>query len=116
LAVSIEYQQSRANHVNLTGITPAVSVPDSPHTHSLIGSLTYGRSITQAAGRDGRLDVSTSYENVSNDPKKKDRFVGSMTFTQKITDTMSLPLSLIYANHSQFLSNVNRKLNVHFGL
>jgi hypothetical protein len=27
-----------------------------------------------------------------------------------------MPLSLIYANHSQFLSNVDRKLNVHFGI
>lgn len=115
LALSLEYQQSRAGRVDLSEfhVTDPVT---SPHSHSLIGTATYGRSITAAAGRDGRIDVTASYQNVSNDPTKKDRFVGSVTYTQKITDTMSLPFSLIYANHSQFLSDVDRKLNVHFGI
>ena len=115
LTLSAEYQQSRANRVDLS----AYSITDplvTSHTHSLVYSAKYGRSMITTNGRDGRIDLTAYYENYSNDPMKKDRFVGSVTFTQKITETMSIPLSLIYANHSQFLSDVDRKLNVHFGL
>jgi hypothetical protein len=113
--LSVEYQQSRTERVDLTKF----SEPDpvvTPQSHSVIASATYGRSLMNSGGHDGRVDVKASYENVSKDPTKKDRFVASITLTQQLSDKMSIPLSLVYANHSQFLSNVDRKLNVHFGL
>lgn len=114
-SISIEYGRTQANHVNLSQFNVT---QDTDRAHKLVYSVIYGRPLGAAGmGRnDGRVDLSVNYEDISNDPDNKDRFVGSLTYTQKISETMTIPVSLIYANHSQFLSNVNRKLNVHFGL
>jgi hypothetical protein len=41
---------------------------------------------------------------------------GSITYTQKMSDNVSVPISLVYANRASDLTNVDRKLNVHFGI
>ena len=46
----------------------------------------------------------------------RDRFVASATYTYKINDMMSMPFSLVYANHASYLGDVDHKLNAHFGI
>ena len=36
--------------------------------------------------------------------------------TFKATDGMNVPLSIVYANHAEFLGEVDDELGVHFGL
>jgi hypothetical protein len=115
LAVAVEYKQIRANRFELT--EPVTIAIDTPHSHSLVYSVTLGIPVaTTLENREGRFDVALNYDNVSNDATRKDRFVGSVTYTQKLTDTLTLPLSLVYANHANYLPDTHRKMGVHFGL
>jgi hypothetical protein len=118
LSFSIQYTQTKSESVDLTKFnvvapnTPVVR----PGTHSLTYSLTYGHPITSSKIKDARVDVAVNYDNISNDPTMKDRFVASLTFSQKISDTLTLPLSFTYANHTQYLPQTDRRLGVHFGI
>jgi hypothetical protein len=115
VSLAAEFHSLDKTDINLSQYNVTLQKPGS---HSFTGSLTYGYVLdakTQVTNAD-RIDLSLSYENISGDPTKKDRGIGALTFTKKISDTMTLPISLVYANHAQYLSNVDRKLNVHFGL
>jgi hypothetical protein len=118
LAFAIEYKQAKSGSVDLTKFM--VVAPNTPvvrkGAHSVVYSLTYGHPMTSAKIKDARLDFAINYDNVSNDPTMKDRFVASLTFSQKISDTTTLPLSVTYANHTQYLPQTDRRLGVHFGI
>src|SRR5258708_4912049 len=133
---SLSVQYNRTDHiaVDLPQYTINYTVPSG---HKFIYSVIYGRpmSVSQPTEKDGRVDFSlnsdatktTKAEDVvslshrtplaaATTVPPHDRLVASITFTQKLSDTISVPVSLIYANHAQFLSTVDKKLNVHFGL
>ena len=124
LAISVEYHKADANKVDL----PQYSVNLSTKAgHSLIAELTYGRTIAPRPDRkSGRIDVAVSYQDIQNaaaipsisNPSGdvKDQFLASITYTQKISDTVSFPISLVYANHASYLPSVDRKLNANFGI
>lgn len=118
LSLAITYDQARADSVDLT--TYGVVPPNTPivraSTHSLIYSLGWGRPVQNPNLKNSRIDVGVNYENVSNDPTKRDRFVASVTFSQKLSDSMTLPLSVTYANHAKYLTDPDRKLGIHFGI
>jgi hypothetical protein len=118
LAFSIEYNQERGGNVDLTefGVVPPATPVIRKQVHSLIASLTWGHPLPSQRIKDARLDLAVNYDNVSNDPNRKDRLVASITFSQKINDTLTLPISLTYANHEKFLPETDRKLGVHFGI
>ncbi|MEA2165227.1 MAG: hypothetical protein QOK37_3354 [Thermoanaerobaculia bacterium] len=118
LAFAIEYTQTKSESVDLTkfSVVPPNTPVLRPGTHSITYSLTYGHPITSAKIKDARVDVAVNYDNVSNDPTMKDRFVASLTFSQKISDTMTLPISITYANHTQYLPQTDRRMGVHFGI
>jgi hypothetical protein len=91
---------------------------DQGSSWSAIGKIAYGRylSMNQDGQQSTRLDLSASWESVSDDPNRQDRGVASVTFTQRINDDLSIPIALIYANHSQFKGQVDKDLSAHFGL
>jgi hypothetical protein len=125
VAFSVEYHDARAVHVDLPQYTVKYDVNSG---RSLVGSLTGGWTVAPRSDlKSGRVDLSVSYENIRNaavipgttgtpPADVKDRLIASITYTQKINDTISFPVALIYANHAAFLSNIDRKLNAHFGL
>jgi hypothetical protein len=124
VAFSVEYRGADANNVKIPQYSLDLATKAG---HSLVGSLTYGRVMMAREDRkSGRIDVAMSYEDISNaaaipsiitpSADIKDRWVGSITYTQKMSDNMSFPISLVYANHSSYLPGVDRKLNAHFGL
>ncbi|HXH41997.1 MAG TPA: hypothetical protein VNN08_25455 [Thermoanaerobaculia bacterium] len=115
-SIAAEYAHVSSNDIVLAAPNPAVNL-HADGSHQFTGTLAYGRVLRHTDDHhDTRLDVSGSYENFSNDPKKHDRGVVSVIVTTKISDTMSLPFGLAYANHGTFLTDVDKKLNVHFGL
>ncbi|HKO57104.1 MAG TPA: hypothetical protein VJ276_14600 [Thermoanaerobaculia bacterium] len=115
LALSIEYKQTQANRFELSD--PAVVTVNTPHAHSVVYSLKYGMPMpTAMPDREGRFEFAVDYDNVSDDAQRNDRFIGSITYVQKLTDTLTVPLSLIYANHGTYLPDTAHKLGVHFGL
>ena len=118
LSASIEYDQTRSESVDLSKflVVPPNTPVDRPQTHSIVYSLTYGHPLKSMKIKDARVDIAINYSNISNDPTMKDRFVASLTFSQKISDTMTLPLSVTYANHTQYVPQTDRRLGIHFGL
>ncbi|MEM7353929.1 MAG: hypothetical protein AAF657_24220 [Acidobacteriota bacterium] len=63
-----------------------------------------------------KLHASVEYVDVSDDPKRRDRLVGVLTYEIPLPSGVALPLSLTYANHSRFLGDVDDELSAHFGL
>lgn len=79
-------------------------------------AMGYGRTLqTLGADRDSRLDFVAKYEDYSDDPDNKDRLVATLTFTTKLAG-MSIPFSLVYANHEKFLPESDDQLSAHLGI
>jgi hypothetical protein len=93
-----------------------------PRAHDFEYEVKYGRTLhgKTTGTNNGRIDLSFQYSDVVDptDPSNdvSSRGVGSITYTLKISDSVSLPISLTYANHAADLGNVDQKLNAHFGL
>jgi len=118
---SVEYSGVDANKVEIALPSPAAPFKlATGSTESLIGSLTYGQVLVAAAEgiREGRIDLKASYENVTGAKNRDNRFVISAVYSQKLTDTMSLPFGIVYANHEKdpAFKDTNRQLSMHFGL
>ncbi|MGZ5443444.1 MAG: hypothetical protein ACXW5U_20780 [Thermoanaerobaculia bacterium] len=125
LAISAEYRTSDAFRVTLPDYTVDFKASSA---HSLVYSLAYGRKNVM---KKGRLDVAVHYEDttvsevtdlipteavVESRKAVRDRLVASATYTYKVNDQMAVPLSLVYANHSEHLGDVDRRLNAHIGI
>ncbi|HEY4367594.1 MAG TPA: hypothetical protein VGN07_10225 [Steroidobacteraceae bacterium] len=84
--------------------------------HRLDFSVGYGRTL-RALGedRDSRLDLVAKYQDYSDDPELRDRMVTTLTFTTKVNG-FSVPISLVYANHSEFLPDSDHELGAHIGI
>jgi hypothetical protein len=129
---ALEYKGSSAWNV----VIPQYSLNFSaPKAHTFIYSIGYGRNTTM---KEGRIDVAVNYEDSSvshvsdnvalsvpglrtamaadASSPVHDRFVASLTYTQKVSENLTIPISFIYANHASFLGDVSRKLNAHFGI
>jgi hypothetical protein len=119
LSFSLTYKQITRNDVDLShaGVTVPNPLISRVGSHSLASEAAWGfDAYNPSSTHVGRIELSAKYDNVSNDPKRHDRLTATLKFAQKISDNASFPLSLIYANHADDLTNVNRRLNVHFGI
>lgn len=63
-----------------------------------------------------KMHASTEYVDVTDDPKRKDRWVAQLTYEFPITETATLPLSVSWANHAEFLPDVDHEFSAHLGL
>ena len=61
------------------------------------------------------MDLVAKYEDVSDDPLRRDRGVATLTFTRQFNN-MSIPFGIVYANHGEFLPEVDERLSAHIGL
>jgi hypothetical protein len=114
--VSLSLEYGKIN--NLRIMVPTQQLDHTfPGVTKLIGSAGYGRIFQEdkAAQTSTRLDFVASYENVSNDPMRQNRLLATLTVTRKTKD-FSIPFGVVYANRSEFLTDVNRKLSAHVGL
>lgn len=79
---------------------------------------TYSRSVTR--DKDDRETSSFSftaeYDDVSNDPKVRDRLIFKANYTTKVNDSLDLPLTLVYANHTRFLADEDHQITAHFAI
>jgi hypothetical protein len=102
----------------------SVTIPDTtvavsaPKFHSLIGSLVYGRYLNVLSNNDPqkvRIDVSASYEDVSNDPDRQDRGIASATLSRQLTEDWLLSLGLVYATKPEFRAEADKDLSLRLG-
>ncbi len=124
LTFNLEYHDFSAVQFSRTDLTPSVEF-DLPNSRSVVASLVGGRDVFLAdpdpndpaqRDRSGRIELTVTYDDVSGDENRKDKLIGTLTYSQRITDTLFIPVSLTYANHTDYLTNVDRKLNAHFGI
>lgn len=82
----------------------------------------WGRSFDRGPAEEAlapsRLDIALSYEDLFDDPERRDRFLASLTYTVKLNDGMSLPVGLVYANKPEFLAmeGVDEEVTARLGL
>jgi hypothetical protein len=68
-----------------------------------------------SADYDSRLDVVAKYEDYSDDPSRRDRFIATATLTTQLSG-ISVPVVLVYANHDVYLPDFDKSLTAHIGL
>jgi hypothetical protein len=114
LALSLDFSRTESNTITVSQLSTPVTTPA---VDSQIISLTAGRRFDPpSSSRERRIDVTASYENVSDDPNLDDRLIASVTWTQEITNTFSLPITLSYANKSKYLPEDDHDLSAHFAV
>jgi hypothetical protein len=95
---------------------PALASLIKPSSHTVSLAIVAGWKIaTLSNNRNARLDLNGTFENDSSNAAKKNRVIGSLTFTQKLSDKITLPLALVYASHANDL-DVTRRFSAHFGI
>jgi hypothetical protein len=94
------------------GIEPIVFKP----VRKLVLSLGLSRNLKLGDNEPVKVDLQGDYENVSDDPNRQDRGIVRLTFTPKMGARMSIPFGIVYANHGEFLSDVDARLSAHVGL
>jgi hypothetical protein len=112
-SISGEYVDADGETIDteIQGINPIVS----KSARKLVLSLGWSRKLNFSDSEPIKLDLVASYESVSDDPKRQDRGVATLTFTRKVGD-MEIPFGIVYANHSEFLGDVDSRLSAHLGI
>ena len=102
-----------------------------PEVDKTIASLTYGRylggfSLVGDGEQGSRVDLEVKYEDPSQESSSmtemqmsmeaQERFVATLTFTQKLVDEADLSVSLVYANEPEFLGMVDEEVTANFGI
>jgi hypothetical protein len=114
-AFSADVQRTESNLIVLPQHTINLSTPQAD---SQIISASIGRRFDPPTStRERRIDFTGSYQNVSDDEELNDRLVASVTYTQEITDSFTLPITLTYANNEKHLTEEDGdRLGVHFAI
>jgi len=123
VAFSLEYSDIADSSISLN--EGAFSFAQSGAT-SLMASLTYGRYLWVRGTESARIDLSLMFDQVDNegitttDPNaavmRQDRFLGSLTYIQRLNDKTGAVLGLTWANKPEFLGDVNESLGARAGL
>ena len=121
ISFSVEAHKVNRRWINDSGLGLDLGFPP---TRSFVGTLSFGTTTapvlplrTEKTGvGDARVDFTAKYELPENNDKDTRGFVGSLTYTQKISETFSLPISLVYSDHESDLLNVQKRFSTKFGL
>ena len=103
-------------------VTEGFSGLISDRIRTYLAKMQYGRDLVSARINDKplRLDMQVTWEQVTGATKASrpydTRFVVGTTLSVPLGDTITIPVTLSYANHENFLEDQQKKLGVHFGL
>lgn len=116
VAFSVEYKRRDDYDYSDHGLAVALEGQT-----SLVSQLTYGRYLDIGSANDivqGRtkLDLTASYEDVSDDPMRQDRAVATLALSQGTTAGLTLSFSLVWANRPEFRGDVDEELSAKVGL
>jgi hypothetical protein len=81
----------------------------------LVLSTGWSRKFDMGEAEPVLFDLVGQYEDVSDDPMRQDRGIIILTLTRKLAG-VSVPFGIVYANHGEFLSEVDERLSAHVGL
>jgi hypothetical protein len=110
--LSAEFKKRRDYGVALPDDAVTLSLPG---TWDFVGGFGLGRYVVRG-DQEGRLDLTGEWIYHRDDPNRQNRFVASASYTQRITDTLSLAAGVNYSSRPEFLGDVDKKLGAKFGL
>ncbi|HEV7923605.1 MAG TPA: hypothetical protein VGR02_22695, partial [Thermoanaerobaculia bacterium] len=114
-AFALDVQRTEANAI----VLPQYSVNlSTERADTQIISASVGKRLDPpTSSHERRIDFTGSYENVDKDPNRDDRLVASVTYTQELTNTFSLPITLTFANKEKFLTAKDgNRVSAHFAI
>lgn len=118
-ALTLEY--ARSSSLDLTsplveGLEAPIMFHQDP-ANQFKATITWGRYfyVNEDGDAKTRLDLSGSYEDYSDDETRNDRGVLTLTYSYKVSDQISIPLVLNYANHGKYLPDSDSTFNSHIG-
>ena len=115
-SVNVEYVRRDSAVVSLPGSMTPFALEGG---RSLIGSFVAGRQfqlLEKSNLPKGKLDVSVSYEDVSGDPARQSRALGTVVFTQQLAKATQLSVGLVWANKPEFRGDVDQEITARIGL
>jgi hypothetical protein len=121
LALSVEYSDVEDYKVTLPGDTTTTDddvTLDLPADRKLVASLALGRYLTffkDGAGS-SRIEAESKYEDYGEDPQRQERWVTTLTFSQKLADQAVFTLGLVYADRPEFRGVVDKEISARVGL
>ena len=71
---------------------------------------------TEAGRGQSRVDFSWSYEDVGDDPNRKDRSLVTLTYSQRVAGDVILAAGVTWANEPEFRGEVNHEISARVGL
>ncbi len=85
---------------------------------SWMAALNAGRSLRldEQGIEDLRVDIEARYDDVTGDSEKQARFTATATFTQRVSEKLSLAAALVYANRPEFRGEVDQEFSARAGL
>lgn len=113
LGFSLEYKKTNAYTYSVPGQNLTFNADKAK---SLISSLTYSRFIGNIRTGNTRMDINLSYDDVSGDPMRQGRGLGSVVLTHKLANGVAASIGLVYANKPEFRGNVDEELSAKLGL
>jgi hypothetical protein len=115
LAVTLEYVERKRYFVSLPqdGVTL-----DLPKERSLIGSLVFGGYFKFVSDdpRSTRFDLAASYEDVSNDPLRRNRGIGTLTLSQVLSSGLIASATIVYATEPEYRDAVQKEWSSRIGI
>lgn len=116
-SLTLEYESVDSLLVPLSTLLPDSDVEDfrSPSSKTRIAKLGWSRNFGGLQGQPTRFDLVAGYEDVTDDPARRDRLVATATMNLKFGQ-MDVPFGIVYANHGKYLGEVDEQLSAHLGL
>ncbi len=117
-SLSAQYTKTNEFRIAIPSVAEEFLAPGS---HLFTGKITAGAYF--GGGRDRRLDLEATYDDVRDDPTKKDRFLAKLSWTEKLNGEIAklaggsdFVVTLIYANKPEFRGEVNEDFGLRAGL
>ncbi len=117
ISLTLEYESVDSLVVPLSTLLPDAGVEDfhSPSSKTRIAKLGWSRNFGGLQGQPTRFDLVAGYEDVTDDPARRDRMVATATMNLKFGQ-IDVPFGIVYANHGKYLGEVDEQLSAHLGL
>ena len=117
ISFSLEYESVDSLLVPLSTLLPGSDVEDfrSPSSKTRIAKLGWSRNFAGGQEQPTRFDLVAGYEDVTDDPTRRDRLVATATFNMKVGG-VDMPFGIVYANRGKYLGEVDEQLSAHLGL
>ena len=117
MKIKVEYSEADAYDLDLPDDDVTIDL-DSAHTLRVTGGFGFDLAPLPDVGNSpARLELEAMYENVSDEEvRNDDRLVATLSYIQKMSDSSSASLSLVYANKPELLGEVNQEVSAHVGL